>query len=180
MFGKICRKNFMFYVFRSLFLFSFPFICFSCRFSFDFSRSPSQHASLSKCLPYLCISSFLFIPFPSVLSFLSPLVFSFLSPFLPLSTSFFWSFLLSPCFFMSNSLWKNYLFKLLRNSFFCLLFPQKNFVFPVSLLLFFFLTVIYFSMFCFFPVLKNGFSFFITRLISILLFNSVALFFYPF
>ena len=55
---RLCRKNFMFCVFRSLLIFSFSFICFSCRFLFDFSRSPSQHASLSKCLLYLFISSF--------------------------------------------------------------------------------------------------------------------------
>ena len=48
----------MFCVFRSLLIFSLSFICFSCRFLFDFSRSPSQHASLSKCLLYLFISSF--------------------------------------------------------------------------------------------------------------------------
>ena len=47
------------FLFIGLFLFScFSFICFSCRFLFDFSRSPSQHASILKCLLYLFISPF--------------------------------------------------------------------------------------------------------------------------
>ena len=47
------------FLFIGPFFFScFSFICFSCRFLFDFSRSPSQHASFIKCLLYLFISSF--------------------------------------------------------------------------------------------------------------------------
>ena len=69
---------------------------------------------------------------------------------------------------------EKYLFKLLRN-YFLLLFTSKNFVFSVSFSVGFFLHV--FPCLVFFCVLKNGFSFFITRLFLILLFNSVALFF---
>ena len=72
------------FVFFGLFSFSvFLSSVFSCRFLFDFSRSPSQHASFSKMSSLPLYFLLLFILFPSVLSFLSPLVFSFLSPFLP-------------------------------------------------------------------------------------------------
>ena len=127
---RLCRKNFMFCVFRSLLIFSFSFICFSCRFLFDFSRSPSQHASLSKCLLYLFISSFcsssfhLFSFFVSS-CFLVSFTFSHFLNFL-----FFLVFLLSLCFFMSNSLWKKSFYTSAKLFFF--FSPQKNFVFSFS------------------------------------------------
>ena len=68
---RLCRKNFMFCVLRSLLIFSFSFICFSCRFLFDFSRSSSQHASLFEVSSLPLYFLFLFILFLSVLIFVS-------------------------------------------------------------------------------------------------------------
>ena len=102
---RLCRKNFMFCVFRSLLIFSFSFICFSCRFLFDFSRSPSQHASLLKGLLYLFISTFCSSSFHLFFFFVSScfLVSFTFSHFLNFP---FFVFLISLCFYMSNSLWK--------------------------------------------------------------------------
>ena len=141
----------MFCVFRSLLIFSFSFICFSCRFLFDVSRSPSQHASLSKCLLYLFISSFcsssfhLFSFFVSC-CFLVSFTFSHFLNFL-----FFDLFIIS-MFFMSNFLWKKS-FQTSAKLFFFFFSPQKNFVFSVSSSLGFFCTC--FSMFGLFLCLEK-------------------------
>ena len=162
----------MFCVFRSLLIFSFSFICFSCCFLFDFSRSPSQHASLSKCLLYFFISSFCSSS-SHLFSFFCLLLFSrFFHLFSLFKLPFFLIFLLSLCFFMSNSLWKKSFYTSAK--LFFLLFTSKNFVFSVSFSLGLFFTC--FSMFGFFLCLEKWFLVFITRLFFILLFNSVSLF----
>ena len=166
-------KTACFFVYRSFFLFMFFFhLFFMWFFVWCFS------ISFATCFP-LKMSSlplyflFLFILFPAVLSFLSPLVFSLLSPILPFYNSFFCLFIISMFLYVKLFVEK-YLFKLLRN-YFLLLFTSKNFVFSVSFSVGFFLHV--FPCLVFFCVLKNVFSFFITRLFLILLFNSVSLFF---
>ena len=158
----------MFCVFRSLLIFSFSLICFSCRFLFDFSRSPSQHASLFEVSSLPLYFLFLFILFPSVLIFVSScfLVSFTFSPFLNFR---FFVFSVSLCFFLSNSLCENIFLNFCETLF--SLTSKKNFVFSV-----YFSLGLFFPCLVFFCVVKNGFSFYITRLFLILLFNSVSLF----
>ena len=162
----------MFCVFRSLLIFSFSFICFSCRFLFDFSRSPSQHASLLKCLLYLFISSFCSSSFHLFSFFCLLLCSRFFHLFSLFKLPFFLVFLLPLCSLCQTLCGKN-LFKLLRNYFF-FFSPQKNFVFSVSFSLWLLLHV--FPCLLFFCVLKKWFLVFITRLFLIFFFNSVSLF----
>ena len=146
-------KTSCFFVYRSLFLFMFFFHLFFlwffvCCFSISFATCfPLKMSSLP--LYFL----FLFILFPAVLSFLSPLVFSLLSPILLFKTSFFLVFLLSLCFFMSNSLWKNIFLNFCETIFF-FFSPQKT-----SFSLFPFLLVFFtcFSMFGLFLCLEKWF-----------------------
>ena len=118
------------FVFIGPFFFScFSFICFSCGFLFDVSRSPSQHASLSKCLLYLFISSFCSSSFHLFSFFVSScfLVSFTFSDFLNfLFLSFYYLYVLCVKLLVEKNL-----FKLLRNYFF-FFSPQKNFVFSVS------------------------------------------------
>ena len=129
----------MFCVFRSLLIFVFFNICFSCRFLFDFSRSPSQHASLFEVSSLPLYFLFLFILFPSVLIFVSScfLVSFTFSPFL---NFLFFVFSVSLCFFMSNSLCENIFLNFCETLF---LSPQKK----TSFSLFTFLLGFFFSMF---------------------------------
>ena len=141
----------MFCVFRSLLIFSFSFICFSCRFCLIFLDL------LRNMLPfYRVFFTSLFPPFVHHLSicsfFFCLLLFSrFFHLFSLFKLPFFFVFSVSLCFYMSNSLWKKFLN-------FCetifLLFTTKNFVFSVS-----FSLGLFFPCLVFFSVLKNGFSF---------------------
>ena len=145
----------MFCVFRSLLIFSFSFICFSCRFLFDFSRSPSQHASLLKCLLYLFISSFCSSSFHLFSFFCLLLCSRFFHLFSLFKLPFFWSFYylyVSSC----QTLCGKNLFKLLQNYFSSFHLKKTSFSLFPFLLGFFFM---FFHVCSFSVSWKNGFSF---------------------
>ena len=126
----------MFCVFRSLLIFSFSFICFSCRFLFDFSRSPSQHASLLKCLLYLFISSFCSSSFHLFSFFVSSCVL------VSFTFSHFLNFLFLSFYYLYVSLCQTLcgknLFKLLRNYFSSFHIKKTSFsLFPFLLAFFY-------------------------------------------
>ena len=103
---KLCQKNFMFFCLSVPFSFRvfLSSVFHVVRFLFDFSRSPSQHASISKCLLFLFISSFCSSSF-HLFSLFCLLLFSRFFHLLSSSLNFlFWVFWLSPCFLKSNSL----------------------------------------------------------------------------
>ena len=148
-------------------LFSYSFICFSCR--------------SSKMTSFPLHFLLLFILFPSVLSlFLSLLVFSFLSPFSPFQTSFCWSLYylcVSSCQTLCKK--KSIFLNFCKTLFFCLLFSIKISVFSDS----FFVGL--FSDFCIFPCfvflsLEKWFLILFDSHFWILLVNSVSFFYCPF
>ena len=102
---RLCRKNFMFCVYRSLFLFMFFFhLFFMWFFVWCFS------ISFATCFPFKMSSLplyflFLFILFPSVLFFCLLLFSRFFHLFSLFKLPFFCLFIIS-MFFVSNSLWK--------------------------------------------------------------------------
>ena len=139
----------------------FSLICFSCGFLFDFSRSPSQHASISKCLLFLFISSFcssFFHLFSLFCLLLFSRFFHLLSPSLNFLFGSFGYLHVSLC--NKKSIFLGFCPDLL----FCLLFSIKKktsfSLFPF--LLCFFKNYVIFPCLVFFSVLKNDLSFCIT------------------
>ena len=179
LFGKICRKNIMFYVFRSLFLFSFPFICFFFMFCFWFFLISFATCFLLK-MSSLPLYFLFFVHHLSICSlfFVSScfLVSSTLSPFL----NFFLVFFFTISMFLCVKLFVEKLSFQTSAKLFSVFFSLEK---KLRFLCFLFLLVFsYFNLFLhvlFFPVLKNGFSFLLLALFWFF-FSTLLLFFLRF